>query len=114
MKELFLDNCRASTVEGLTDQFEELEVLSMINVGLTSLKGFPAYPKLRSVRGVVVIGNSFIVPLIMVYNGTQLDCLIVPRPLFVVGRVTATSSREIYRKNRMLFEYLLLPQFCLI
>ena len=54
MKELFLDNCRASTVEGLTDQYEELETLSMINLGLTTLKGFPAYPKLRSVRRTVL------------------------------------------------------------
>lgn len=50
VKELFLDNCRASTVEGLTDQYEELETLSMINLGLTTLKGFPAYPKLRSLE----------------------------------------------------------------
>ena len=54
VKELYLDNCRASTIEGLTDKYEDLEVLSMINIGLTSLKGFPAYPKLRSVRELIV------------------------------------------------------------
>ncbi|KAL5257977.1 hypothetical protein ACHWQZ_G012810 [Mnemiopsis leidyi] len=50
VKELFLDNCRASSIEGLTDQFEELELLSMINLGLTSLKGFPNFPKLKSLE----------------------------------------------------------------
>ena len=54
VKELYLDNCRASTIEGLTDKYEDLEVLSMINIGLTSLKGFPAYPKLRSVGELIV------------------------------------------------------------
>lgn len=50
VRELILDNCRSATLEGLTDQYEELEVLSMINVGLTTLKGFPSYPKLRSLE----------------------------------------------------------------
>ena len=54
MKELILDNCRSATIEGLTDQYEELEMLSMINLGLTTLKGLPAYPKLRSVSGLSV------------------------------------------------------------
>uniref|UniRef100_A0A2K6G7U0 Acidic leucine-rich nuclear phosphoprotein 32 family member n=1 Tax=Propithecus coquereli TaxID=379532 RepID=A0A2K6G7U0_PROCO len=39
VKELVLDNCRSNEgkIEGLTDEFEELEFLSTINVGLTSL-----------------------------------------------------------------------------
>lgn len=36
--ELNLDNCRATAVSGLTEEFKSLETLSMINVGLTSLK----------------------------------------------------------------------------
>lgn len=36
--ELNLDNCRATSVSGLTEEFKSLETLSMINVGLTSLK----------------------------------------------------------------------------
>lgn len=36
--ELNLDNCRATAVTGLTEEFRSLETLSMINVGLTSLK----------------------------------------------------------------------------
>lgn len=34
---------------GLTDEFVGLEALSLINVGLTSLKGFPKLPNLRRV-----------------------------------------------------------------
>jgi len=47
VKELNLDNCRSSQIEGLTDEFKELEILSLINVGLTSLKGFPTLPNLK-------------------------------------------------------------------
>ena len=47
--ELNLDNCRATIVEGLTDDFTNLESLSLINVGLTTLKGFPKLPNLRKV-----------------------------------------------------------------
>ncbi|VDK66126.1 unnamed protein product [Gongylonema pulchrum] len=36
--ELNLDNCRTTTIIGLTDEFKKLQNLSMINVGLTSLK----------------------------------------------------------------------------
>lgn len=52
-----VDNCRSSDgeVEGLTDDFKELEFLSMVNVGLTSLAKLPALPKLRKVRT-----NSFV------------------------------------------------------
>ncbi|CAF0763232.1 unnamed protein product [Didymodactylos carnosus] len=48
VKELVLDNCgRCTTLQGLTDQFSNLRVLSVINVGLTSLKNFPKLPKLK-------------------------------------------------------------------
>uniref|UniRef100_A0A1I8FZQ2 LRRcap domain-containing protein n=1 Tax=Macrostomum lignano TaxID=282301 RepID=A0A1I8FZQ2_9PLAT len=45
--ELNLDNCKASALEGLTDEYVNLETLSLINVGLQSLAGFPALPKLH-------------------------------------------------------------------
>ena len=47
-----MDNCRATQIEGLSDEFKNLEALSLINVGLTTLKGFPALPKLRKVSAV--------------------------------------------------------------
>ncbi|CAF0866658.1 unnamed protein product [Didymodactylos carnosus] len=48
IKELVLDNCgRSTTLQGLTDEFSNLKVLSVINVGLTSLKNFPKLPKLK-------------------------------------------------------------------
>ena len=50
IKELNLDNCRASQVEGLTDEFSTLESLSLINVGLTSLKAFPNLPNLKKLE----------------------------------------------------------------
>lgn len=48
--ELNLDNCQAPQISGLTDDFINLETLSMINVGLTTLKGFPKLPKLKKLE----------------------------------------------------------------
>lgn len=50
IKELNLDNCRSTNIVGLTDEFCNLEILSLINVGLTSLKGFPKLPNLRKLE----------------------------------------------------------------
>ncbi|XP_076633100.1 acidic leucine-rich nuclear phosphoprotein 32 mapmodulin [Colletes latitarsis] len=47
IRELVLDNCRSTYIVGLTDEFAALESLSLINVGLTSLKGFPKLPSLK-------------------------------------------------------------------
>lgn len=54
MKELVLDNCRSNEgkIEGLTDEFEELEFLSTINVGLTSVANLPKLNKLKKVNRV--------------------------------------------------------------
>ncbi|XP_068631010.1 acidic leucine-rich nuclear phosphoprotein 32 family member A isoform X2 [Battus philenor] len=46
VKELNLDNCRSTNIVGLTDEYTNLEILSLNNVGLTSLKGFPTLPNL--------------------------------------------------------------------
>lgn len=48
--ELILDNCRASQISGLTEEFSNLEMLSLINVGLTTLKGFPKLPRLKKLE----------------------------------------------------------------
>lgn len=47
--ELVVDDSRTSDGEvvGLTDEYKELEFLSMVNIGLTSLAKFPSLPKLR-------------------------------------------------------------------
>lgn len=50
IRELNLDNCRATQIEGLTDDFANLEILSLINVGLTTLKGFPNLPNLSKLE----------------------------------------------------------------
>jgi Leucine-rich repeat (LRR) protein len=47
---LNLDNCRSTQIIGLTDEFKNLEFLSLINVGLTSLKGFPKLPNLKKLE----------------------------------------------------------------
>lgn len=46
-----MDNCQSGDgeVEGLTDEYAGLEVLSMVNVGLKSLSKLPPLPKLRKV-----------------------------------------------------------------
>ena len=49
LAELNLDNCKSPTIDGLTDKFSNLEALSLNSAGLTTLKGFPALPKLRKV-----------------------------------------------------------------
>lgn len=46
IKELNLDGCNATEIEGLTDEYSSLEKLSIVDVGLTTLAGFPALPKL--------------------------------------------------------------------
>lgn len=50
VKELILDSCKSTSVEGLTDEFNNLENLSMMNVGLTNLKGLPRLPKLQKLE----------------------------------------------------------------
>jgi hypothetical protein len=47
--ELVLDNCKATQIAGLSDEFVNLTTLSMINVGLTSLEGLPKLPALRTI-----------------------------------------------------------------
>ena len=44
-----MDSCRGQQIDGLTDEFKSLEALSLINVGLTTLKGFPNLPSLKRV-----------------------------------------------------------------
>lgn len=50
IKELNLDNCRSTGILGLNDEYVNLETLSLINVGLTSLKGFPKLPSLKKLE----------------------------------------------------------------
>lgn len=42
-----LDHCKATSLEGLSDEFVNLELLSMVGVGLESLSGMPKLPKLK-------------------------------------------------------------------
>ncbi|KAM4735967.1 acidic leucine-rich nuclear phosphoprotein 32 family member D-like isoform 2-T2 [Anableps anableps] len=49
--ELVVDNCRSDgEVEGLTEEFAALEMLSMVNIGLSSLAKLPSLPKLRKLE----------------------------------------------------------------
>jgi len=50
VEELNLDSCDASQITGLTEQYSNLETLTLSNNGLTSLKGFPNLPNLRKVK----------------------------------------------------------------
>ncbi|KAK7791189.1 hypothetical protein R5R35_005392 [Gryllus longicercus] len=48
--ELNLDSCRSTSFVGFSDEFTNLQSLSLINAGLTSLKGFPKLPNLRKLE----------------------------------------------------------------
>jgi len=49
--ELNLDNCRSTgEIEGIDSNYSSLKSLSMINVGVTSLKGFPKLPALQKLE----------------------------------------------------------------
>uniref|UniRef100_A0A1W7RG93 Acidic leucine-rich nuclear phosphoprotein 32 family member n=1 Tax=Agkistrodon contortrix contortrix TaxID=8713 RepID=A0A1W7RG93_AGKCO len=52
VKELVLDNCRSNDgkIEGLTEEFVNLEFLSLINVGLLSVSNLPKLPKLKKLE----------------------------------------------------------------
>lgn len=52
MKELVLDNCRSDDgkMEGITGEFSNLELLSLINVGLSSVAEIPKLDKLKKVQ----------------------------------------------------------------
>ncbi|XP_039619089.1 acidic leucine-rich nuclear phosphoprotein 32 family member E [Polypterus senegalus] len=52
VSDLVVDNCRSSDgeVEGLTEDFKDLQFLSMINIGLTSLAKLPTFSKLRKLE----------------------------------------------------------------
>lgn len=52
VKELVLDNCRSKDgkIEGLTDEFAELEFLSTINVCLSSVANLPKLSKLKKLE----------------------------------------------------------------
>ena len=58
-----MDNCKSTSIVGLSEEFENLEVLSLINVGLTSLKGFPTLASLRkvSIKAVAVAFYNYLV-----------------------------------------------------
>lgn len=60
IKELNLDNSRSTSIVGLTEEFVNLESLSLINVGLTTLKGFPKLPNLKKVRLLIIILILFV------------------------------------------------------
>lgn len=51
IQKLVLDgDCRAQQLEGLTDEFENLEYLTLSNIGLTTLKGFPKLSNLKQLE----------------------------------------------------------------
>lgn len=72
IKELVLDNCRSTYIVGLTDEFAALESLSLINVGLTSLKGFP---KLSSLKKLELSDNRISGGLNLLQSSTKLTHL---------------------------------------
>lgn len=47
--DLLLDNCKATQISGLTEEFDHLTTMSLINVGLTTLNGLPKLESLRTI-----------------------------------------------------------------
>lgn len=60
IKNLVLDGCSATEIEGLTDEFSSLESLSIVGAGLTTLAGLPAFPALVKVRHLYIEFNFFV------------------------------------------------------
>jgi hypothetical protein len=56
VQELVLDNCRSNEgkMEGVTEEFENLELLSLINVGLINVSNIPKLGKLKKVQHTMV------------------------------------------------------------
>jgi len=50
MKGLNLDSCRDLKIENLGDEYQNLESLSLINVGLSTLRGFPKLANLKKLE----------------------------------------------------------------
>nr|XP_023999326.1 acidic leucine-rich nuclear phosphoprotein 32 family member A-like [Salvelinus alpinus] len=52
VQELVLDNCRSNEgkMEGVTEEFENLELLSLINVGLINVSNIPKLGKLKKLE----------------------------------------------------------------
>ncbi|KAG8512926.1 Acidic leucine-rich nuclear phosphoprotein 32 family member B [Galemys pyrenaicus] len=52
VRELVLDSCKSNDgkIEGLTDEFVNLEFLSLINAGLISVSNLPKLPKLKKLE----------------------------------------------------------------
>lgn len=75
IRELILDNCYSTMVVGLTDEFVNLEVLSLIKVGLTNLKNFPSLPNLRRVSEISRRPPTWLVLLASLHPGLVLKSL---------------------------------------
>lgn len=78
--ELNLDSARSTNIQGLTDEFKNLTSLSLNNVGLTTLKGFPSLPKLKKVRRTSFLGLFKLFSLIIIYfswSCVTTDCHLV-------------------------------------
>jgi len=74
INKLVLDgDCRATQLEGLTDEFENLEYLTLSNIGLTTLKGFPKLAKLRQLELQDNCLNGGLENLAVCVNLTHLD-----------------------------------------
>jgi Leucine-rich repeat (LRR) protein len=54
IKELILDSKPATRIHPSLGKFKELETLSMISIGLTTLEGFPHLPKLQKVSRTLI------------------------------------------------------------
>lgn len=81
-----MDDCRSTTIVGLTDEYVALRSLSLINVGLTSLKGFPKLPLLAFVSNEIKLHLLYLLLIMFFYSWmlVKIEYLIVFKILVVV------------------------------
>ncbi|XP_008471943.1 acidic leucine-rich nuclear phosphoprotein 32 family member A-like [Diaphorina citri] len=107
IKELNLDNCRSTNIAALTSEFTNLKILSAINVGLTSLKGFPELPALTRLElsdnrisgGLNVLQSS---PKLAYLNlcGNRIKDLETLEPLCLAIKSKASLSEPVRKPNQ--------------
>ena len=106
VKELNLDNARATQIEGLTDEYTNLETLSLINVGLTTFKDFLKLPKLEKIQ------VQLLLSLIFSSFGNLGKPLSVGRPTLIrlsVSKCAYSSIRPLIfvaQINKVIFRFL--------
>eukprot|EP00124_Ichthyophonus_hoferi_P000829 Ihof_evm15s34 gene=Ihof_evmTU15s34 len=119
LDELTLDGVAANTITGLTDEFTSLTTLSMNNMRLQSLEGFPSFPKLarlelndnRLTGGLEhLIGCPALMSLSLMNNRLKDRSVLEPLKALPNLRVLDIERNDELQQDDMSFYFDLLPQ----